>query len=66
MENNQGSFTATTIRKLRKNPLGILSFAVIAVAALVTVFAYFIATDKTKMPIVRILLLPTHRWDTNN
>ncbi|ADX68050.1 MULTISPECIES: ABC transporter permease [Weeksella] len=48
MENNQGSFTATTIRKLRKNPLGILSFAVIAVAALVTVFAYFIATDKTK------------------
>lgn len=48
MENNQGSFTATTIRKLRKNPLGILSFAVIVAAALITIFAYFIATDKTE------------------
>lgn len=48
MENNKGSFTYNTIQKLRKNPLGVLSFAVIILAALVTIFAYFLATDKTK------------------
>ncbi|WP_068597509.1 ABC transporter permease [Vaginella massiliensis] len=48
MVDHQGSLTHSTIKKLRKNPLGVLSFAVIICAAFITIFAYCIATDKTK------------------
>lgn len=48
MENNQGSYTYNIIKKLRKNPLGVLSFAVILFAAFVTIFAYALTTDKTE------------------
>ncbi len=41
-----GSFNQTAILRIKKNPLGIASFALIVFAALVTVFAYFFSTDK--------------------
>ena len=48
MDQNSGSFTQIVLRKLRKSPIGLISFSIILLAGLVTIFAYFIATDKTK------------------
>lgn len=36
------------IQKLRKNTLGVLSFAVIVLAGLITIFAYLLSSDKTE------------------
>ena len=41
-----GSFTQTATHRIRKNPLGIVSFALIVLAGLVTIFAYPFANDK--------------------
>lgn len=46
MEQPSGSFNRNAIRKIRKNPLGVVSFLLIVLAALVSVFAYTIASDK--------------------
>lgn len=48
MEQLSGSLTKNAIRKIRRNPLGVASFLLIVVAALVTIFAYGITTDKVK------------------
>src|SRR5690606_2729916 len=48
MERPTGSFNQNAIRKIKKNPLGIISFSLIVLAALVTIFAYGISTDKVK------------------
>jgi len=48
MEQNTGSFTEIVFKKLRKSPIGLISFSIIVLAGLVTLFAYFIATDTTK------------------
>lgn len=48
METNSGSFTKNAIRKIKNNPLGIASFSLIVLAALVTVFGYAISSDKVK------------------
>lgn len=41
-----GSFNQAAVRRIKKNPLGIVSFGLIALAALVTVFAYMFSADK--------------------
>lgn len=41
-----GSFNQTAIRRVKKNPLGIASFTLIVIAALITVFAYAFSADK--------------------
>lgn len=46
MTEKSGSFNLNAYRKIKKNPLGIASFTVIVLAALVSIFAYFIASDK--------------------
>lgn len=46
MEQNSGSFNQIAFRKVKKNPLGLVSLAVIILAALVTIFAYFLSSDK--------------------
>ena len=43
-----GSFNQTAIRRIRKNPLGIASFGLIVLAALVTIFAYAFSADKVQ------------------
>jgi len=48
MEQQSGSFTQIIFKKLRKSPIGLISFSVIVVAGLVTIFAYLFATDTTK------------------
>lgn len=48
MEQPSGSFNRNAIRKIRKNPLGMASFLLIVLAALITVFSYFLASDKVK------------------
>lgn len=48
MQNDSGSFTKNAIRKIKRNPLGIASFSVIVLAALVTIFGYGISIDKIK------------------
>lgn len=48
MEQTGGSFNRNAIRKIRTNPLGLISFGLIVAAALVTLFAYFISNDKVK------------------
>ena len=48
MEKPTGSFNQNAVRKIKKNPLGIISFSLIVLAALVTIFAYGISTDKVK------------------
>lgn len=47
MDQNSGSLSQIVFKKLRKSPIGLISFSIILLAALVTIFAYFIATDKT-------------------
>lgn len=46
MEKPTGSFNQNAVRKIKKNPLGIISFSLIVLAALVTIFAYGISSDK--------------------
>lgn len=46
MSQESGSFSQTAIRKIKKNPLGIVSLGLIVVAALITIFAYALSTDK--------------------
>jgi peptide/nickel transport system permease protein len=48
MQNPSGSFNQIAIHKVKKNPLGLVSFSLIVLAALVTIFAYFLSTDKVK------------------
>lgn len=42
------SFNQSAIRKIKKNPLGVASFLLIVLAAIVTIFAYFFSGDKVK------------------
>ena len=46
MSNKSGSFAQITLRKIRKNPLGIISLALILFAGLITIFAYPLSNDK--------------------
>ena len=46
MSQESGSFSQTAIRKIKKNPLGVVSLGLIVLAALITVFAYALSTDK--------------------
>lgn len=46
MSKDSGSFAQTAIRRIRKNPLGIASLALIVLAGLVTIFAYPLSNDK--------------------
>lgn len=46
MSQESGSFSQTAIRKIKKNPLGIISLGLIVLAALITIFAYALSTDK--------------------
>lgn len=48
MEHPSGSFNQIAFRKVKKNPLGLISFGLILIAALVTLFAYFLSNDKVK------------------
>jgi len=48
MEQNSGSFTKIILRKLRKSPIGLISFAIIAIAGFIAFFAYFLSNDFTK------------------
>lgn len=48
MEQPSGSFNRNAIRKIRRNPLGVASFLLIVLAALVTVFTYPLSADKVK------------------
>ena len=48
MDQNSGSLTQIVLRKLRKSPIGLISFGIILFAAILTVFAYLFATDHTK------------------
>lgn len=48
MDQNSGSYTQIILRKLRKSPIGLISFGVIVLAGFITIFAYFLATDSTK------------------
>lgn len=48
MSNSSGTFSQIAYRKLKKNPLAIVSFGIIAIAGLLTIFAYFFSTDKVK------------------
>lgn len=48
MEQPTGSFNRNAIRKVRKNPLGVVSFLLIVLAAIITVFSYALSTDKVK------------------
>ena len=47
MDQNSGSYTQILIRKLRKSPIGLISFSIIIVAGLITVFGYLFSSDKT-------------------
>ena len=48
MEQENGSFSHIVFNKLRKNTLGVLSFSVIVLAAIISIFAYVFASDKTE------------------
>lgn len=48
MEQENGSFSQIIFNKLRKNTLGVLSFSVIVLAAIISIFAYVFASDKTE------------------
>ncbi|MFA5620812.1 MAG: ABC transporter permease [Weeksellaceae bacterium] len=48
MKQGAGSFHQIAFRRIRKNPLGIVSFLLIVVAGLMTVFAYAISSDKVR------------------
>lgn len=48
MRQQSGSLTQTAIRRIKKNPLGIASFLLIVIAALITIFAYGLSSDKVK------------------
>jgi len=48
MDQNSGSYTQIILRKLRKSPIGLISFGVILLAGFITIFAYLISTDQTK------------------
>ena len=48
MEQQTGSFTQIIFKKLRKSPIGLISFSVIVIAGFITLFAYLFATDSTK------------------
>ena len=48
MDQNSGSYTQIILRKLRKSPIGLISFGVIVLAGIITIFAYLFATDSTK------------------
>lgn len=48
MSQRSGSFTQTAIRRIKQNPLGIISLGLIILAALITIFAYALSTDKVE------------------
>lgn len=48
MEQQAGSLNQNAIRRIKKNPLGVVSFLWIVLAAIVTIFAYAFSTDKVK------------------
>lgn len=48
MEQDNGSFSQIVLNKLRKNTLGVLSFSVIVLAGIISIFSYLFATDKTE------------------
>ncbi|GEM52180.1 ABC transporter permease [Empedobacter brevis] len=48
MKQENGSFSQIVFNKLRKNTLGVLSFGVIVLAAIISIFAYVFASDKTE------------------
>ena len=48
MEQDNGSFSQIVLNKLRKNTLGVLSFSVIVLAGIISIFSYFFASDKTE------------------
>lgn len=48
MEQNSGSFTKNIFIKLRKSPIGLISFGVIFIAGFISIFAYFLSNDSTQ------------------
>lgn len=48
MEQTPQTNNRNAVRRIFKNPLGLISFSIIVCAALVTFFAYFISNDKVK------------------
>lgn len=48
MSQESGSFTQNAIRRIRRNPLGIISLGLILVAAFITIFAYALSADKVE------------------
>ena len=48
MTQDNGSFSQIVFNKLRKNTLGVLSFSVIVLAGIISIFSYFFASDKTE------------------
>lgn len=48
MKQENGSFSQIAFKKLRKNTLGVLSFSVIVLAGLISIFSYLFAADKTE------------------
>lgn len=48
MDQNNGSLSQIVFKKLRKSPIGLISFGIILIAGLVTIFAYLLASDHTK------------------
>lgn len=48
MGTDSGTFTRNGIQKIKKNPLGVVSFFIIVLAALLTLFAYAMSHDKVK------------------
>ncbi|WP_333662621.1 ABC transporter permease [Chishuiella changwenlii] len=48
MKQENGSFSQIVFNKLRKNTLGVLSFCVIIIAAIISIFSYLFASDKTE------------------
>lgn len=51
------SLTQIAIQKLKVNPLAIAAFILIAIAAFISIFAYFLATDKTKNTALQQIVL---------
>lgn len=48
MEQHTGSFSQIVLKKLRKSPIGLISFGIILLAGFLTIFGYIFATDDTK------------------
>lgn len=46
MSQESGSFSQTALRRIKKNPLGLVSLGLIVIAALITIFAYVLSADK--------------------